>query len=83
MGTPRIAATAQAPCGIDARDLGALADGEHDDHVAAALRGHVAGCHDCRARWRGIVDVRRLLVAATATDRVPADLMASLAAITG
>jgi hypothetical protein len=62
-------------CGHDEADLHRLADGELDeghDHVgriAADLRGQIAQCRPCQLRWERLISMRRLLVAATLTER--------------
>ncbi|HEY1097989.1 MAG TPA: hypothetical protein VGF99_03635 [Myxococcota bacterium] len=70
-----------SPCASSAIELHLLADGEIiDAAVAADIRGHVAGCVDCRSAWQGLIGTRRLLT--TPVAAIPLDLLESLHAIT-
>ncbi len=70
-------------CDASPLELHLLADGElADDDTVADVRGHIAGCADCRAAWNGLTTTRQLLNAARPFQVMPAELKAALAAIT-
>lgn len=70
-----LAQTTLLSCEHDEEDLHRLADGELDDgldrvgQTAAALRGQIAQCRSCQRRWQRLISLRRLLVAASLTER--------------
>ena len=70
-------------CAASALELHLLADGELDDADSVAdVRGHVAGCADCRQTWNGLISTRQLLIAAHPHAAMPVELWAALAAVT-
>jgi len=79
MGFPLLAST----CAASSLELHLLADGELDDVDSVAdVRGHVAGCADCRQAWNGLISTRQLLVAAHPHATMPAELLAALLTVT-
>ncbi len=71
-----------AKCAASTLELHLLIDGElADDDAVADIRGHVAGCADCRQQWNGLVSTRQLLAASHRHDAIPADVYAALVAV--
>lgn len=79
MGFPLLA----SKCAASSLELHLLADGELDDADSVAdVRGHVAGCVECRQTWNGLISTRQLLAAAHPHAAMPVELLAAIVAVT-